>query len=408
MARDVTVLEPFAGVRCPITMRLRFAFALSALGFTLSSPQDFAQTPRPQSAPAQTAVALHPPLLPESFGPFKATGDTSASPTEPAFSLVNANKAALEESSPQRSAVEGFSGQGRTLHVEAVEFKDASGALAAFSMLSQPGMHEVKGLGQYAVEGDGGVIFFTGASVAVVFPASGADVASLKALADVMPKPVGSAAQQPLLPSLLPSKGLVAGSLRYALGQQDYMAEGGVLPAAGLGWNQSGEAVTAKYDDRRGKETLTLLLYPTPTIAGGHLRSAQALIPGLGPSFAKAKARREGSLLIVADGSFSADAAQALVENTHLRQFASTDRAMPTPEVVETRKTFGMLADVIVFSGVLGISAIVIGLFLGGGRALVRILRGKPAATETEFLSLHLEPQNPAAVFNTGETREQT
>ena len=73
---------------------------------------------------------------------------------------------------------------------------------------------------------------------------------------------------------------------------------------------------------------------------------------------------------------------------------------MVTPDVVETRKTFGLLANIIIFSGVLCLAAVLLGLFLGGGRALVRVLRGKPPATEAEFLSLHLDPQNPVPIFS--------
>jgi hypothetical protein len=325
-------------------------------------------------------------------------------PAEPAFSLANANKAALEECGPQQSAVKTYTGPGgKALHVEAVEFRDASGALAAFSVVAQPGMRELKDLGTLAATGEGGVLFATGASVAVAFPATASDLPTLKALADVMPKPVGAKALQPLLLSLLPARGLTPGTVRYAMGQRSYMADGGVLPAAGLGWDKDAEAVTAKYNDRRGSETLTLLLYPTPTIAGPHQRDIDAQIAGLGPSFAKAKTRREGSLVMVANGTFSLDAAQALVENTHLHQIASTDKAMVTPDVVETRKTFGMLANVIILSGVLCLAALLLGIFLGGGRALVRVLRGKPAATEMEFLSLHLDPQNRAPVFSANE-----
>jgi hypothetical protein len=43
--------------------------------------------------------------------------------------------------------------------------------------------------------------------------------------------------------------------------------------------------------------------------------------------------------------------------------------------------------------------AVVLAIFLGGGRALVRVLRGKPAAAEPEFLSLHLAQQNEPARF---------
>jgi hypothetical protein len=38
-------------------------------------------------------------------------------------------------------------------------------------------------------------------------------------------------------------------------------------------------------------------------------------------------------------------------------------------------------------------------VFLGGGRAAIRVMRGKPAAVEVEFLSLHLSPQNKPAQF---------
>lgn len=394
-------------------MGLRYGFTLCLTAVALASPAVAQGGPAAQST--QTAVHLHPDLLPGSFGPWHATGDSAVAGAEPSFSLANANKAALEEDSPLRSAVENYTGgpSGKTLHVEAVEFKDVSGALAAFSTLSQPGMHEVRDLGNDVKVGDGGALLLSGATVAVVFPASLAesparlvDVPTIQALMGALPKPVGSQALQPLLPTLAPSRGLVPGSLRYALGERSYMAEGGVLPAAGLGWDKDAEAVTVKYADRRGAETLTLLLYPTPTIAGPHLRQIEAELSGLGPSFAKAKARREGSMVVVANGTFSADAAQALTENTHMHQIASTDKAMPTPEVVETRQTFGLLANIILFAGLLGGTAIGIGLFLGGGRALIRVLQGKPPATETEFLSLHLDPQNPTPVWSTGEARD--
>ncbi len=386
-------------------MRLR---ACATLGL-VASALALSAAGQVSGSPGQTAVNLSPPLLPTGFGDgWKATTENHPAAPEPAFSLVEANKAALEEDGPQRSAVQNFEGPGsKTLHVEATEFKDVSGAIAALSVLVQPGMHNLRGLGAQAAEGEGGVLFRTGAVVAVVFPATAADVPALKAMAATMPIAEGSQALQPLLPTLFPGRGLNAFSLRYALGPASYMAQGGVLPAAGLGWNQSLEAATAKYNDRRGAETLTLLLYPTPTIAGAHLRSVQGMLSGLGASFRDAKTRREGSLVILAEGSFSAAAAQALVENTHLRQILSTDKAMPTPDVIETRRTFGLFANIIVFSMVLGGAAILLGIFLGGGRALVRILQGKPAATEAEFLSLHLAPQNPPPAFPTGEPREQ-
>jgi hypothetical protein len=221
------------------------------------------------------------------------------------------------------------------------------------------------------------------------------EVASLKPLAAGLPKVTGSKGLAPLLPSELPEKGLVAGSVRYALGAATYAAEGGVLPARSLGWEKSAEAVTAQYDDSRGKETLTLLLYPTPTIAESFAKSVQSYTASKG-----GKVRREAELVMLAEGTFSADEAQKMLENIHLKQQLSIDRDMPPVFQVEVRKTVSLLTNILVLSGILMLAALLLGVFLGGGRAAIRVMRGKPAASEMEFLSLHLDPQNAAPKFD--------
>jgi hypothetical protein len=55
--------------------------------------------------------------------------------------------------------------------------------------------------------------------------------------------------------------------------------------------------------------------------------------------------------------------------------------------------------SIAILSGVLMGAAVLLGLFLGVGRAWFRVLRGKPAAVEVEFLSLHLAPQNKPVRF---------
>ncbi|HLI77162.1 MAG TPA: hypothetical protein VKV02_09470, partial [Acidobacteriaceae bacterium] len=90
-------------------MRLRFRFALSALVATLVfSSRLPAQTAASAGPQASVAVALHPDLLPASFGDWKAvpSSGSPATTVEPSFSLVNANKRALEECGPERSAVQ--------------------------------------------------------------------------------------------------------------------------------------------------------------------------------------------------------------------------------------------------------------------------------------------------------------
>jgi hypothetical protein len=309
------------------------------------------------------------------------------------------NKAALEECGPQRSQVADYARGGRTLHVEAVQFGDRTGAYSAFTLVEKPGMSEGHDLGADDAVGNGGVLFTVGSTVVLVAGATGDDVTALKPLAGVMPKVWGSKAVAPLLPSLAPEKGLVSGSLKYALGPETYAAEGGVLPANSLGWDKSAEAVTAQYAGRHGKETLTLLLYPTPQVAGSLTKAIQDALPQMGPKFATARVRRDSDLVVLADGDLSGEQAQQMVDKVHLRQQVSFDKNMGEFHS-QVAQTYSLLENIVILSGVLMAAAVLLGLFLGGGRAAFRVMRGKPAAAEAEFLSLHLSPQNKAPEFH--------
>ena len=354
---------------------------------------------------AQASTALTEPaapLLPQSFGSWKmATGAASApDAAASSVSLVNANKDALEECGPQRSQVGDYTHDGRNLHVEAVQFGDRTGAFSAYTVVKRPEMSPRKELGSSASVGDGAVLFTVGMSIVLAYPATEEDVAALKPLAELMPKAVGNKGVAPLLPTLVPAKGLVDGSLRYALGAASYSAEGGVLPAASLGWDKAAEAVTAEYKDKRGVEVLTLLLYPTPTIAGNYTRTVQGLV-GADPShFGGSKVRREGEMVLLASGSFAPDEAQRMIENVHLKQQLSVDNDMAPSTHEQILQTYSLLTNIAILSGVLMLAAVLLGLFLGGGRAAYRVMRGKPAASEPEFLSLHLNPQNEAPKFD--------
>jgi hypothetical protein len=296
----------------------------------------------------------------------------------------------MNEDGLQRSA----HGQYGATRVFAQQFNDASGAYSAFTFQLKPGARLVKsndpGVQQAAAVGDSTVYL---AQTVVLVTDQNADPKIVSAILAALPKVGGSKSQPPLLPTFFPAKGLVPGSVRYALGPASYSAMGGTLDAAKLGWEKNAEAAIAEYSDRRGKETVTLLLYPTPQIAGDHLRAIEAQANG-------AKTRREGELVIVAAGSFSADAAQNFVENIHLHTELSFDKPMPLEFHTELRKTYSLLSSIAILSGAGMLAAIILGLFLGGGRAIVRKLQGKDAATEAEFLSLHLDNQNPRPKFD--------
>jgi hypothetical protein len=166
---------------------------------------------------------------------------------------------------------------------------------------------------------------------------------------------------------------------------------GGVLPAQTVGFDKSAETVTARY---RNGGVLTLMLYPTPQIAGDHLRAAEAAIQQTGTASGQGagtvKIRREGPLVALTTGAWSAADAQKMVDGIHLHSEISFDKPMPLEFHTEVRKTYSLLQSIAIFSGVGALAAVILGLFLGFGRAAIRVMMGKPAATEPEFLHIDL------------------
>jgi hypothetical protein len=388
-------------------MKKELTLSMTLRSLALSGVVAFASVSAFGQGNSVTLVPPHDSVLPDSFGAFQkvVAGPVSDNVTgvgpllaEPTMSLVNARKEALEECGPKRSEVVTYRGPGgRTLKVEAVEFGDYTGAWSAYTLVRKPGAKDAKELGQNDAVADNAVLFTSGATLVVAFPATSADIAALKPLAAGIAQVHGSAAQPPLLPTYLPEKGLAAGSVRYALGAATYAAQGGVLPAASIGWDKSAEAITAHYVDRRGDETLTLLLYPTPQITAAHLKTVQGLMPN-------AASRKEAELVMLATGSFAPEQAQKMLENIHMKQQVAFDRTqMPEfSNANDVPHTYSLLHNIAILSCFLMAAAVLLGLFFGGGRAIIRVLRGQDAAMDVEFLSLKLANQNAKPQF--GET----
>jgi hypothetical protein len=255
------------------------------------------------------------PLLPAKFGEWtRVDAAVGATPVEGSGRVLGADPVALGECGELRMKVADYTRGGRTIHLEAVQFGDRTGAYSAFTLVERPGMKLGGELATYEAVGGDTALFMVGKSVVLAkFPGAvtAGDMAGLRPLLESMPKAFGNTGQAPILPTLTPAKGLVAGSLRYALGPVGYAAEGGVLPAASLAWKGEPEAVTAQYDDERGKESLTIVIYPTPTLAEEAQKTFQGEVPEL--KGGTARLRRDGTLVMLAKGSFSGDAAQQMV-----------------------------------------------------------------------------------------------
>jgi hypothetical protein len=271
--------------------------------------------------------------------------------------------------------------------VTVYQFVDATGAAAAYDYLRKSAPYVVR----------------SGVSVVVAnlkMPPASAE-ALMRTVETGLPKVGGPKGLPPLLPTYLPAKGLAKDSQHYALGPVSYQAMGGVLPPEIVGFDKAAEVVTAKYE---GKGTLTMLLYPTPQIAGDHLRQIEAQVNQQGGAAGTVMLRREGPLVLLTTGAWDPAEAQKLVEGIHLRSEVTWNKPVPPEFHAEIRKTVSLLTSILVFCGVGALAAVVLALFLGGGRAAIRVLQGKPAATEPEFLridlsggSARIKPEIPGA-----------
>jgi hypothetical protein len=334
------------------------------------------------------------PLLPARFGPWQPE-QTSTSCSDDCAAAAGVMGAVLKEDGLSRAshAIYHRGSSAGTMTLDAYQFGDATGAASAFTFLRRPESRMVVAkdgkIGSEMAASGGDYIFRSGTTVVVADASkAGAPVVSdLRLLESTLPKVGGPRGQDPLLPTLLPRKNIEIESVRYALGPVGYQAMGGVLPGGIVGFDKSAEAAMAKYKDRG---MLTLLLYPTPQIAGNRGREIAAEMNRQGAGAGTVKLRRDGPLVAMTTGAWSPEDAQKIVEGIHLRQVLTMEKTPPPEFHAEIHKTVSLLTSIAILSGLLALAAVILGLVLGFGRAAIRVMQGKPAAMEPEFLRIDL------------------
>ncbi len=338
---------------------------LACLAFVISTVALAAPAPRQPSLP-----------IPTSFAGWTETGAVATTPDA-------ADAAVLQEFGLARYAAAMYARGGNHAAVRAWQFKDATGAFGAFTFYREP-QSRVVDLGNGGAAAGDHYIFWTGVTVvdATFSQPAPDEKAALGALAAELPQASGGAGVPPSLPHYLPPAGLDASSIRYAIGPAAYARIGGALTAEQIDFGQDAEALTAHYGPQSAQETLTLVMYPTPEMAGAHLKAIAQAQGGL--------AKRSGPLLAIAAGPMLPAKAQQLLASIHFDDAVTINH--PEGYVSETAKMYRLLFGITMLTVILISAALLLGLFLGGGRALIRVLRGKPASSvsDEEFISLHL------------------
>jgi hypothetical protein len=369
------------------------AFSLRSLGaafFLLASaalqPLSFAQTATPPPPPAARQS-----LLPSAFAGWTAAAPPRAGTAPDSADLANAD--VLKEYGLKDYAIGEYTRAGRRLTLRARRFADATGAYGAFTFYRRPGMR-AEDIGRGAAADGSEVLFWSGATlVDAVFENAPPDKAALKAIAAAMPQAGGTEGIAPSLPRYLPAQGLDANSVRYSIGPVAYARTGGVLPPALIDFSRDPEVVTAQYPSRLGHGTLTVIEYPTPQIAIARAKAIddqlrKGAVTGGNPIALAVK--HSGPLVAVTSGDISGEEAGDLLD--HVKYEAEVTVNHTEGYVSEVKKAANLLLGILYLTGILGGASILLGLFLGGGRALVRRLRGKPVSTlnDDDFISLKL------------------
>lgn len=398
------------------SVRTELCLAVLAMGCcaVLSQSALAKSTPAAAKPAAAAAAAVPSPapasaILPEDFA-----GWVPNSPPTVASDPVQmdaANAPALKEYGFAHGEIGVYKRDGETLTVHGLRFNDATGAFGAYSYYRQSGWPKEE-IGTGAASDHNRVLFWLGttlvdATFSHIGPMSGAE---LRELASHMPVPEGNKAVAPPVLANLPRTSLDGQTTHYALGPASYAGAGGVLPAEMVGFDEGAESVTANYSLRSGPATLTIIDYPTPQMAAAQETKIRAFIKAGNPAQqpwpkpladsdqASLEVRRSGPLVALVSGDAIPDESHKLLATVH---YDANLISIPQPTESEISKTGKLLLGIVSLITVGSVAAILLGLFLGGGRALYRVAKGKPASAvyDEEFISLGLrrEERSPTA-----------
>jgi hypothetical protein len=387
----------------------RWTFVLAVVTAVGSGPVAlYSQADQPTEAEKKSATTIVLPPSPKALLPDAFDGwDESGSPTvlADAAQADAANVAALKEYGYQTGLVASYKREGDTLTLRALSFDDASGAYGAYTFYRQDGWPK-ESIGTGAASNKNRVLFWQGTTVVdATFSRIGPmSAGELREIARKLPLPIGGRAMAPPILANLPQQLLDPQTTHYALGPAGYTGSGGVLPATLVAFDKGAETVTANYSLTSGPATLSIIDYPTPQIAQAQESAIRAYLkagsqaqppwpkPLADSDLASLEVRRSGPLVVVVSGDAIPDESHRLIESVH---YEADLTSIPQPVESEVEKTGKLLLGIAALCIVGGGAAILMGGFLGGGRALWRVAHGKPASTvfDEEFIHLDLREE---------------
>jgi len=364
------------------------------------------KAPAAADIPAAKAQPSGPngPIIPSAFAGWVTTSPVKA--IADAAQADPANVAALKEYGFTDGASAEYARQGQTIKAKAFRFTDASGAYGAYTLYRQSGWPK-ENIGTGAASDHNRILFWLGNVFvdAEVSRVSAMTASEFRELAANIPQPSGNKLVMPPILDTLPQANMDGQTTHYALGPSGYAASGGVLPPELIGFDHGAETATASYRLTSGPATLTIINYPTPQMAVAAEHAISAYIKaGNSPQHpftkplqdsnpAAIEVKRTGPLVALVSGDPIQDDAHRLLASVYYEAEMSAEAAHgQQPMQASVQKTAQLLIGIITLVGVMFAASVLLALFLGGGRALYRVARGKPASSvhDLEFIKLNL------------------
>lgn len=343
-------------------------------------------------------------ILPQEFSGWQMAGQPKISADPATADPVNAGVLKEYGFNDFASATYSYD-DGRKLTVKAARFADTSGAYGAFTFYKTRVML-VEKIGDQAASLNERVLFYRGNVLidAVFQRLSAMSAAELRELADSLPRAVGNTQGLPGLPAYLPTQSYVKNSAKYVVGPQALEKIGSPLPFPLVDFPAGAEVVLGNYNSSGGEATLMLIAYPTPQIAGDHLRRLEAaqtpnsqspdtaLLAGVG----HLNAKRTGPLLVVAGGPLSESEAKSLLASVNYDANVTWNE---NTYITKKDNLANLLVNVIILCFIIIGFAFVAGIAFGGFRVLAKRFfpdRVFDRSADAEFISLHLTERRPA------------
>jgi len=337
-------------------------------------------------------------ILPQEFGGWQISGKPHTSTDPAAADAANAGVLSEYGFRDFESATYTYD-DGRKLTLRAARFDDTSGAYGAFTFYKEPEMR-VEDIGDQSASMNNRVLFYRGNVLidAVFQRLSAMSAAELRELAGDLPRAAGNSQGLPGLPAYLPKQSYVKNSAKYVLGPLTLGKVDSLLPPQLVGFDQGAEVVVGNYNSSGGEATLMLISYPTPQIAGDHLRRIEAAEePGskspdsaLLANVGRIDAKRTGPIVAVVGGPLSVSEAKSLLASVNYDANVTWNENT----YFKKRDNIGnLLVNVIILCFIIIGFALVAGIAFGGLRILAKRLfpdRVFDRSQDVEFISLHL------------------